>query len=317
MTEESKSGQTLALAAMRIASLWLLAGALFKLFAGSPADLPPDLVELVGKSNITLFFKSAVAVELAVVLLVWLKPKLGWLPLAGTFTVFIAVLIGPVMRGDESCGCMGGSITIPPLVMMSVDALLLISIIATRPWRNVTAKGAPLALAAVLVAGCVAAPFIIIKTGTVPPIVDPTEDPNGEEPSEPEQPRFVVFEFDTWTGKSIYDEDFPLKPHLEGNIEELSPDGKWIFWRMTCDHCAKHLLEMSASYAGEPLVLIRDYEEKDEVEQPAVTVMPEGPGVQHISLRKGPSYFMTTPVEMTVSGGEVLMIEENVGAEEH
>lgn len=316
MTEETKSGQGLALAAMRIASIWLLAGALFKLLEGSPADLPPNIIELVGKKYLTLFFRCAIAIELCVVTLVWIKPKIGWFFLAGNFAVFMCVLVGPVMAGDESCGCMGSSITIPPLVMMGIDGILLTAIIATLPWRTVTSKGAPLIALIPVLGVCAAAPWVVIKTNVVPvPLVASNGDQAAEAP-EVDQPRFVVFEFDSWMGKSIYDEDFPLKPHLEGNIEELSPDGNWIFWRMTCDHCATHLRELAAGYAGEPLVLIRDHEEKDATEEPAVTIMPEGPSVQHTSLRKGPSYFMTTPVEMIVTGGEVLSIEENVGAED-
>ena len=315
MSEEQKSGQGLALTAMRVASLWLAAGALFKLFAGSPADLPGHLIELVGKGNITLFFRAAIAIELCVVALTWLKPRLGWFFLACTFGVFIAVLVKPVMDGDASCGCMGGSVSIHPILMMSIDSVLLISILATRPWKMVRTKGAPLALILGVLAICIAAPWIVIKTGipTAPP-VDPSN-AGTEAPVEPEGPRFVVLDFDTWVGKSIYDADFPLTPHLEGNIEELASDGSWIFWRMTCDHCAKHLLELTGTYAGEPLVLIRDYEEQDETQEPAVTLMPEGPSVQHVSLRKGPVYVMTTPVEMIVAGGDVVSVEDNVGSE--
>ncbi len=317
MTEEPKSSQGPALAAMRIASLWLLAGALFKLFKGSPADLPPNLVELVGRSQITLFFKAAIAIELAVVVLVWLKPKFGWFFLAGNFAVFIAVLFPLALEGAESCGCFGGSITISPWLMIGIDGTLLLAILATRPWSTVTSKGGPWILTLLLIGLGAAAPWIVIDTegDTTPAPVT-----NGETsgPGTPEAaPRFVVFDFPTWVGKSIYDEDLPLRKHLDANIEELAPDGRWIFWRMTCSHCAAHLLELHANYDGSPLVLIRDHEPKDATEQPEVTLMPEGPDVRQISLRKGPVYYMTTPVEMIVSGGQILSVEENVGSEEH
>lgn len=300
MTEDSPKGQGPALIAMRLASLWLLAGALFKLFKGSPADLPPTIVDIVGKGNITLFFKAAIGIELATVVLTWLKPKLGWFFLAGTFLVFLGVLTPLALEGAESCGCFGGSVPIPPWVMMTIDGVLLLGILATRPWKTVRAKGAPVAVIGLLIVLGGAAPWFLVKTEGVPP----------------EELRSVVFDFESWTGKSIYDEDFQLTPHLETNIEELHPDGNWIFWRITCDHCAQHLLELAGSYAGEPLVLIRDIEAHDADSEPVVTIMPEGDLVQHTQLKRGPSYFMTTPVEMIVVGGEVLGVQENVGADE-
>jgi hypothetical protein len=317
MTEESKSGQGPALIAMRVASLWLLAGALFKLFKGSPADLPPTIVEIVGKGNITLFFKSAIGIELAVVVLTWLKPRLGWFLLAGTFAVFLALLLPLVLEGAESCGCFGGSITIPPIVMVGIDGVLLLAMLATKPWARVKTSGGPMWLVGLLIAAGLAAPWLIIKDGSAVETPGPS-DPSGENTEVTTgDPRFVVFEFDKWQGKSIYDADFPLTPWLETNIEELSPDGEWIFWRKTCDHCAKHLLELAGGYAGEPLVLIRDIEDGDDEAESVVTVMPEGPSVQHTQLRDAPSYFMTTPVVMQVSGGDVLGVEENAGGDEH
>lgn len=321
MTEESNPGQGRALIAIRVASLWLLAGALLKLFAGTPFDLPQNLVDLIGKKDIGLFFHVAIAIELTVVALVWLKPKLGWFALAGNYAVFICVLIGPALAGDEDCGCGGSLVSINPILMIVIDGTLLAAIFATRPWSRITSKGAPILLTIPVVVLTVLAPWIVIPSDAVAPspVDDSAEQNSAEEPAEATEadgPRFVVFDFEDWYGKSIYDADFPLTPHLDGNIEELSPDGNWIFWRITCSHCATHLRELTASYAGEPLVLIRDHEEGEEKQTPEVTIMPEGPSVQHVSLRKGPSYFMTTPVEMIVAGGEVLSVEENVGAEE-
>ncbi|TDJ72512.1 MAG: hypothetical protein E2O39_06550, partial [Planctomycetota bacterium] len=90
---------------IRIATLWVAAGALFKLFAGSPNDLPPMVRDWY--SDPTLTFKLAVAVELCIVTLGLFRPRMAWIPLVLLYGLFDYVLFPLVKEGADSCGCMG------------------------------------------------------------------------------------------------------------------------------------------------------------------------------------------------------------------
>lgn len=149
----------LARLALTLALLWLAAGALYKLFEGSPNDLP-ETVKSVSPLGALETMRLAVGIELAVIGLVIALPRIGWFFLAGTFAVFLAVLTPLVASGAESCGCFGGNITIPPGVMMAVDGGLLALLLATKPWKTVP-REAGLGLPALLpfLAVAVLAPY--------------------------------------------------------------------------------------------------------------------------------------------------------------
>lgn len=157
---------------VRLASLWVAAGALYKLFAGSPNDMPPQLTDLLGARGIpsALFFRLAITVELLVVILCLFRPRMGWIFLSLLFVLFDALLFPLVQGGAESCGCFGGTIKIEPLHMMITDTVLLIAVLASRPWSGIP-KQVFFPLVPVLLAGVSAwAPWHLIKTeGTLPP----------------------------------------------------------------------------------------------------------------------------------------------------
>lgn len=313
MTEEPKTSP-LAHVAVIAGSLWLAAGALFKLFAGTPADLPPDIAEWIGKSNLSLFFHVAIGIELSTVALAWFKPKLGWFFLACTFVVFLIVLTPGVMRGDESCGCMGGSIKIPPIVMMSIDGLLLLAILFTKPWKNITWKGLPLILVGLIVAGCAAAPWLVIESGSKPPQGPGPGGPGpgpGPGPVEP-GPRFVILDMASWVGTDMYSEEFELRKHIDGDVDTLHPDGPWIFWRVDCDHCKQHLMDMASADDGSPVTLIQIPDHKGD---PVVELMPEGGHVMKVLLREGPTYVIETPADLVMEGGTVAAFREGIEVE--
>ncbi|NDG62861.1 MAG: hypothetical protein EBY29_05255 [Planctomycetes bacterium] len=75
---------------VRIAGLWVFAGALTKTFFGLPSDLPSPILRLDFDPLKVLVI--AVAVETAVGLLAILAPRRGWIPLAALLCVFPAVL---------------------------------------------------------------------------------------------------------------------------------------------------------------------------------------------------------------------------------
>jgi len=158
----------LARVALTLGLLWLAAGALYKLFEGSPNDLPATVKDLSPLDALATM-RLAVGIELAVIGLVIALPRIGWFFLSGTFAVFSAVLVPLVLAGEESCGCFGGNITIDPKVMLAVDGALLAAILATRPWRTLP-REAGLGAAALLpfLAVAVLAPYGKLQSAELP-----------------------------------------------------------------------------------------------------------------------------------------------------
>ncbi|MEE2940462.1 MAG: hypothetical protein VX460_08760, partial [Planctomycetota bacterium] len=179
--------------ALALGILWLAAGALYKLFDGHPADLPPSVIE---KSPFDAWdtFRFAIAAELAVVALVVTVPQLGWLALSGVFATFLTVLFPLVAEGAESCGCFGGTITIKPITMMAIDGGLLLLILFSKPWRLPTTAGLGPMAALPLVVACVAGPIVKLPRPAAVKTVGAPAEPSatGEVGSEAPQPGSVA-----------------------------------------------------------------------------------------------------------------------------
>ena len=138
MTESSSSRAALGPTVVRLAALWILTGALFKLFVGTPNDLPGavrDFAASIGVS-LTTIFRLAIAIELTISVPALLRPRLLWPLVAAQLAVFCAILVPLALGGAASCGCFGSKVTIPPWVMFAIDGTLLLALLATRPWRS-------------------------------------------------------------------------------------------------------------------------------------------------------------------------------------
>ncbi len=293
--------------AVRLAALWVAAGALFKLFAGTPADLPKVLHEL--PIGVELFFKLAIGIELAIVFTALLKPKLGWLPLAALFVVFDVVLAIALSAGAESCGCFGSSITIPPQVMMGIDTVLLIAILATKPWASASDGFGPVIAVPVLAVASLVAPFPIVGDQSI----EVTEE---GEATDLTDLRFVVIEPEKWKDQLVYDTDFAAL--FPAEIETLPTDGLYIFWRWDCDHCAEHLQHLAdTDDMSGPIVMIRLNQATDTDTNQAVFAMPTGGHVTHLELPVGPQYVVETPADFVLEGGMVVSAREGIEIEGH
>lgn len=169
--------------ALALGTIWLLAGALYKLFEGHPADLPQSVVDL-SPFKAWNTFRFAIVAELAVIALVISMPRLGWVLLAGVFGTFIAVLWPLVAEGATSCGCFGGTVTIAPTTMMIVDGSLLLLILVSRPWRMHKASGLGPLAAIPLLAAAAAGPMLKLPMPEkVQPRTEIVTDPQGSEPA--------------------------------------------------------------------------------------------------------------------------------------
>lgn len=288
--------------AVRLAALWLLAGALAKLFLGTPKDLPDPVRHLSPFAWGTTFY-LVIAVELTLVTLAALRPKLAWLPLVALFVFFEGLLIYLSSLGAESCGCMGATITIPPWVMMTIDGVLLAFVIVTQPWRAFGAERSSRTGVVLLAAGIAVAwiaPWIVIggTTPPVPPVASGTKSPDAA------APRWIEFDLTSWQGRAIHDvAEFThwVPP------ESIPTDGKIVFWRQGCDHCAKHLREMSNGDDGsQPVLLVQARDDLKATR--AVDAMPQGAHVTSVALPENVECAFTTPVELRVAGGTVTAV---------
>ncbi|MFT7668110.1 MAG: hypothetical protein ACI8X5_000797 [Planctomycetota bacterium] len=291
---------------VRLAALWVAAGALFKLIAGSPADLPAVLHDL--PIEVSLFFKIAIGIELAIVCTALLRPTWGWLALVALFAVFDVVLAIVMASGAESCGCFGSSVTIAPWVMMAIDTLLLLGILASRPWKSETKAVGPAGLTLALAAVALIIPFPYIGEQALQSSEDGAV-------TEVEDLRWLEIDVESWTDQLIYDSEFAKIFPTE--VETLPTDGLYIFWRWDCDHCASHLQQLADGDDGmSPIVLIRLMQEHDNDENGAVTAMPVGGHVTELSLPAGTQYIIQTPAEFILEGGMIVSATEGVGVEE-
>ena len=296
MTESKK--RDLTPLAVRLAVLWIAAGAFFKLFAGTPNDLPQAVRDF--PLGIDLIYKLAIGAELSIFFAALLRPRLVWPAVMALFLVFEGVLSLGLAAGDASCGCFGTNVIISPLLMMIIDGVLILGILATRPWRS-RAKGVgSLWLIPAVVAVSIAAPFLYIGKPSI-----------GVEGGKLTV-RYVVLDIEKWVGQYIYDTELA---RLLPELDNLPTDGIYAFYRSTCEHCAAHMEELAMNDNGtEPIVLLRIIEKDDNEENWMVRTRPTGPHVTELSLPEG-EYYLETPADFRLEGGIVVEAREGIDLE--
>jgi hypothetical protein len=287
--------------ALAVGALWVLAGALFKLFLGTPADLPSPVKELPLELGVT--YNLAIGAELFVVSLALLRPRSGWVLLATLFVAFEVVLAIQLARGETRCGCFGSKLSLHPAAMMAIDSAMFLALVASQPWRARSAKQPPLALAAAVAAAVVALPwFLDRELGSL--TID-------GQPGTPGR-AWVALDLADWEGQELV--DTPLARWIDPT--QVPPDALWIFWRWTCEHCRDHFNRLAESERGERfLVLVRLREPVDTQGNRTIERMPEGDFVFQLELPDSLDYVIQTPGELEVREWRVVRGEEAVGQE--
>jgi len=326
MTEETPAKSPLALVALPLATLWLLTGACFKLFLGTPNDLPEVVKDLPMALGLT--YQLAIAIELVFVVLALCLPRIGWMAIAAIYVVFELLLLQLVAAGADSCGCFGSKVTITPPVMMGIDGVLLVLLLASKPWKNAGAGLNKLLVLVLCIAGF-ALPFLfsrevkIVPTRNKPVLEDSTsgeaESPIQSETEPPVEPDtgsftkgFTILDLESWVGELIY--DTPLAELIEQDISIIPTEGLWVLWRADCDHCAEHLEELEANPPPEIfLTLVQLKQSSDTDENRVVHILPSGPTVIEVSLPDTLDYAVNTPGELRLEGAVIVSAEEGVG----
>ncbi|MFN0244202.1 MAG: MauE/DoxX family redox-associated membrane protein [Planctomycetota bacterium] len=308
MNSTTASKTTFAVWAVRVAGFWLLLGAAAKLFVGTPKDLPL-LVHDLTPFDIDLTFRLVIGVELALVCLAFFKPRVAWLPLAALFVFFDFILMSQL--GEKSCGCFGGSITVPPWVMLAIDSLVLLALLASMPWKNLTRPGVRPPLVASAVVASLVLPWLVIdvpywlesRTADAPSTAatNAAGAPALPAGTQKARPRNLSMKPDKWVGKSVF--DIPeLTDWLES--EKLPIEGKLVLWRQGCEHCRDHLREMAQRDKGQtPIVLVQL---RDDLKSTSlIEAMPDGPHVTKIQYPDDLQIVVQTPWDFDVQGGVI------------
>lgn len=298
MSEAPARGPSAAFLAVRLAAAWIALGALFKLFVGSPNDLPPLVREFF--LGPTLTFRLAIAIELSIALPALLLPRRLWGLVALQLAVFCAILVPLIASGAKSCGCFGSKVAVPPWAMLAIDGTLLAAIVLLRPWRSERGGMKHLLPIALALLFAWIAPFTLIDTGAAAPPAVGAATAGADAAAAPRAlPRFVEWNPDTWVGKPIG--ETPLAALLDVSLYPV--DATWILYSPTCEHCAAYLRRLEGEFAGAQRMYVFVKLPGDEGSPTAVDLMPPG---EHAELPSQVAYVITPPWELTLEGGVVM-----------
>ncbi|HET6203514.1 MAG TPA: hypothetical protein VFI25_12010 [Planctomycetota bacterium] len=285
---------------IRVGGAWILAGALLKLFKGTPADLPAPVRDFL--PNMDLTFWGAIAAETFAGVLALLHPRAAWPLLSLVLLLFIGILGKLIAAGAASCGCFGPTIKFPPELMLAIDGVCLAEILWARPWSSIPRRGGGAAAALASLAIGLAAPWIVIGP---PPLARPGRIAALADPGAASRPapRWVTFEPKQWIGKPI--RETALADWMR--TDDYPGDAVWILYRINCPHCAEHLRRIKMEQDrtqdfGTMVVLVRLPEDGDEKEK-VVDMLPETPF--QATLPAVTRYVIQTPWELRLEGGIV------------
>ncbi len=285
--------------ALTLAATWVAAGALFKLFAGTPADLPPTIQEFP-LLRPAWSFRLAIAAELCIVTLALLRPRLGARLLILMFVLFDLLLIQMMSAGDSSCGCFGSKVPIAPWQMMTIDSVLLIALLARRSWLAFPGRCVSLVTLAPLFVVFTAFPWFKFKEAEVTITID---DETGAEQVSVDTTGADWHHFtpSDWEGRMLHDLDLIGFLDDPMGVDLIPPPAHVILYRLSCEHCKEHFEGLMLNpITDRPIVLIRIPENAGDAESDVVTaVKPQA--LLELSLKELPrGYGITTPVTFDV-----------------
>jgi hypothetical protein len=286
--------------AARVAGAWILTGCLLKALLGTPGDLPPPIRAI--PIPLGTLFSLVIGAEALTGLLALLRPGRYWPLAALVLVVFAGILVSDVAAGQESCGCLGGTLTMPPAVMLGIDLVVLAALLVSRPWR--LARGGRGDVVAGLVALLAAAPLPFVLDREVKLDRLPTVAPGGT--PKLDLSGYADLTVAGWKGKAL--KDTPLAKVLDLSDAQ---DGVWIFYRLSCQFCGDCLQFLSMFEQGArevTLVLVP--------EKPGgaahIHMRPRGSFVHEKVLPEGPDWQVNTPARLIVRDGQVVEAADGV-----
>ena len=317
--------------AVRLAALWVLAGAASKMFTGTPAELPAPLLAL--DIDPVAIIVTGVAVEAAIGLIALVTPRVGAIGVIVLLSFFAALLLGHIGEGAETCGCFGGAMKIPAGVMLATDVafLALASASALRAGmlkpaaiRAAIGPFAVIVMLAGLGVGAYAGNFTNTRleamlATTRPQPATPAPDATATKSSEPApapawklpdtSPEQVLLRPSQWMNKPLA--GTPLGTWVD--TSKFPKTATLVFFYKSCNHCAALLADLAAKQAANPSVAPK-YVLVQLPTPPAykgklfVDKVPEHElWVELPSVVK--AYVMTPPWLVDIDGGKVVRVE--------
>lgn len=305
-----------------IVPLWVLTGAVVKLMAGSPNNLPQNFVDFgrdaginLGHMLYTLIGLEIFAVAVMVLLARFARPMAIFM-----LSVFCLVLIGEMARGEQSCGCFGGGVEVQPWQMLLIDAILLVGVILFRPKVPESAMGLSKAapIAAALAVGGLAVSFAgaailhqdqaqeteVVDDGEES---DPTINPNPRS-----LPRFWYTEnLDSWRGQPWREVDiFRFMRRWPADMDEGTR--YVVFFSPTCEHCRDMFIDDLSQPLDAPVIAVQIPYSDRQLTGPNPLFDPaEYTGMQHLALPVGPDWIITAPLALRIENGIITCVQES------
>jgi hypothetical protein len=296
----------------------LLTGAVLKLVHASASSLPPILIKVLGGGlgiDLMLVHRFSVAVELALVGMIWLLPRLAR-PLALLMLViFFPILVGDVLLGASTCGCFG-AVEVPPALTLVLDAGLFFGILLLG------GKARSLAMSTTLPVWPSLAAFawvffsfglgfgydVLVKPNEAVPAQ--AEAAIGEEvgsAAEPSLPSYYLPDYGSWIGRKWSDID--IAALIKDAPGDLASGLQYlVFYRKNCEHCHELL---SVYFTGTLAVPTTVVAVPEKTGYPTDGIIPmECTECRKAELPVGCDWFLQTPVLVRLDNGVVLCASE-------
>lgn len=310
MTESARPTNAFAPHAVRVAALWVLAGAVSKAATGMPTDLPFAFSQL--DVDPVAVIVMGTFVECAVAVLALCAPRAGRIPLAVLLVAFAGLLVHHIANTDASCGCFGGA-SIPAPAMLGADIVFLALVgwtFARPPARSTGVRVMAAATVALAIGGGAGALSYnrLARTTSAEPSADATTPAAGwRMPFEiPDQ---VILRPLQWIGKPL--RDTPLGTWID--TAPFPQSARMVFFYKSCNHCAALLKDLAEKQAADPpsaptYVLVQLPTPAAYKGKLFVDIVP-----QHALWVELPSvikaYVMTPPWIVDIEGGRIVRAE--------
>lgn len=278
--------------------VWLLTGAILKLVDLSPANLPAALVRGLGGLGVDLAFvlRYSIAVELVVVAVVWLLPRLARPVALAMLLAFVPVLVGDLLLGASSCGCFG-AVPVPPWVTLATDLALLAGVWWLGGKAPSLRVEGSLPLGRSLAVGAVALLGFAVAFG----LPAPANAPSAEAASLPAAGYYLP-DYQGWIGKRWQDLD--LASWVSGMPADLGTGRQYlVFYRKDCGHCHELLDTFFVVDLPAPTTVIA-VPERAGFPTVGVKAMPCD-ACRRAELPAGCDWFFKTPVLVRLENGVV------------
>lgn len=310
-----------------VVPLWVLAGAVFKLYERTPANLPSGIraVAKLNNLDLDLLMRMLIGLELFAVGVMLFVPRLARPMAIFMLTCFCGILIWEMVREATKCGCFG-DLPIKPWQMLIVDGSLLIAVLifgpsfiqpninemqpsgkARRSWT-----GVGLAAFACLIIGLGVAFAVPNPPGTQQTPVDSSNDPTvNPNPLEIPHSWTAKPSVESWVGKNWRDIDlFQLMPRWP---KEMDAAKRYVvFYSRTCEHCEEMFsLYLIAPLDG-PVAAVEIPASPTELTDPGAWLMPEIPAgqIEHLALPLGATWVITSPIVVALENGTITCANE-------